>query len=124
MNDHERAWVMQAKAAQALSPPAGMLSVPVFAHGSLDIRWYAPVGEDRQVPHTRDEVYVVAQGRARFFDGEGHRDLEAGACLFVAAGQNHRFEAMSADFAVWVLFYGPEGGEPVGPGDPAVANTR
>jgi len=120
----ERGWVMQAKTAQALEPPAGMLSVPVFAHGSLDIRWYAPVGEDRQVPHTRDEVYVVAQGRARFFDGNMHHGLEPGACLFVAAGQSHRFEAMSADFAVWVLFYGPEGGETAAPGAPAVANTR
>ena len=115
---------MQAKTAQTLAPPAGMLSVPVFAHGSLDIRWYAPVGEDRQVPHTRDEVYVVAQGRARFFDGDLFRDLEAGACVFVAAGQDHRFEAMSADFAVWVLFYGPEGGEAAASGDPAATNTR
>ena len=31
--------------------------------------------------------------------------------LFAAAGVPHRFENFSYDFAVWVLFYGPEGGE-------------
>jgi hypothetical protein len=31
--------------------------------------------------------------------------------LFVAAGQTHRFEDFSDDFAVWVFFYGPDGGE-------------
>lgn len=105
---------MSAQAARALGPPpTRMLSRPVFTRGTLDIRWYAPAGEDRQTPHTRDEIYVVAQGRAAFFDGQEHHQLEPGACIFVAAGQDHRFEALSPDFAVWVVFYGPEGGETV-----------
>jgi hypothetical protein len=29
----------------------------------------------------------------------------------VQGGVEHRFEAFSEDFAVWVFFYGPEGGE-------------
>jgi mannose-6-phosphate isomerase-like protein (cupin superfamily) len=66
---------------------------------------------DAQQPHDRDEVYVVARGDALFFDGETRRPVEAGAFVFVAAGQVHRFEEMSADFAAWVLFYGPVGGE-------------
>jgi hypothetical protein len=32
--------------------------------------------------------------------------------LFVGAGVEHRFEEFSDDLAVWVFFYGPEGGEP------------
>ena len=36
-----------------------------------------------------------------------------GGDLFVPAGQIHRFEDFSSDFAVWVAFYGPEGGERV-----------
>ena len=36
---------------------------------------------------------------------------EAGTVAFVAAGETHRFEDLSDDFAVWVLFYGPDGGE-------------
>jgi len=38
--------------------------------------------------------------------------VEAGSFIFVPAGDIHRFEDFSSDFAVWVAFYGPEGGEP------------
>jgi hypothetical protein len=31
--------------------------------------------------------------------------------LFAAAGVEHRFENFSGDLTLWVLFYGPEGGE-------------
>ncbi|MEO8164540.1 MAG: cupin domain-containing protein, partial [Betaproteobacteria bacterium] len=31
--------------------------------------------------------------------------------LFVPAGVPHRFEMFTDDFCVWVMFYGPEGGE-------------
>jgi mannose-6-phosphate isomerase-like protein (cupin superfamily) len=92
-------------------PPAGNLAVPVFAHGSLVVELYTPVGHDPQTPHTRDEVYFVSRGKALFFDGERRYSVEAGAFLFVAAGRVHRFEEFSEDFAVWVVFYGPEGGE-------------
>lgn len=93
-------------------PPSGMLSIPVFGHGSLDVRLYAPMGADRQVPHERDEAYVVARGQAEFVGPDDTRTaLVAGSFVFVAAGEKHRFEAMSTDFAVWVLFYGPAGGE-------------
>jgi hypothetical protein len=33
-----------------------------------------------------------------------------GEC-FVAAGVPHRFESFSDDFATWVVFWGPRGGE-------------
>jgi mannose-6-phosphate isomerase-like protein (cupin superfamily) len=92
-------------------PPAGNLAVPIFAHGSLEVELYAPRDRDAQKPHERDEVYLVARGTGWFFDGEKRSAVEAGAFIFVGAGQVHRFEAFSADFAVWVLFYGPAGGE-------------
>jgi mannose-6-phosphate isomerase-like protein (cupin superfamily) len=92
-------------------PPLGNLAVPVFGHGTLEVEWYSPDGTDRQTPHDRDEVYVVARGNAEFFDGERRRPIEAGAFIFVAAGREHRFVEFSADFAVWVIFYGPTGGE-------------
>ena len=92
-------------------PPAGNLATPIFAHGSLVVEMYRPEGADPQKPHDRDEVYVIARGTAVFFDGVGRVDVGAGAFLFVAAGQPHRFESFSADFACWVLFYGPVGGE-------------
>jgi mannose-6-phosphate isomerase-like protein (cupin superfamily) len=34
-----------------------------------------------------------------------------GDLLFVWAGVEHRFEEFTDDLAVWVVFYGPEGGE-------------
>ena len=37
--------------------------------------------------------------------------LEPGDLLFVPAGTVHRFEGFTDDLAVWVFFYGPEGGE-------------
>ena len=92
-------------------PPQGNLAVPVFRHGSLEVEWYAPGATDRQQPHDRDEVYVVARGTAAFWDGDGRRNVAAGTFLFVAAGRSHRFELMSPDFGVWVFFYGPAGGE-------------
>jgi mannose-6-phosphate isomerase-like protein (cupin superfamily) len=92
-------------------PPIGNLAVPIFSHGSLTVELYAPVGQDPQKPHTRDEVYFVATGKGLFFDGEQRHSVEAGSFLFVPAGQIHRFEDFSSDFVVWVIFYGPEGGE-------------
>lgn len=92
-------------------PPAGNLAVPIFSHGSLEVELYTPVDVDSQKPHDRDEVYVVARGRGFFFDGLTRRSVEAGAFLFVPAGQPHHFEEFSSDFACWVLFYGPVGGE-------------
>jgi mannose-6-phosphate isomerase-like protein (cupin superfamily) len=92
-------------------PPPGNLAVPIFSHGSLVVELYTPVGHDQQKPHTRDEVYFVTRGNGSFFDGERSYAVEAGAFIFEAAGQVHRFEGFSSDFVVWVAFYGLEGGE-------------
>jgi oxalate decarboxylase/phosphoglucose isomerase-like protein (cupin superfamily) len=92
-------------------PPSGSLAVPVFKHGSLEAELYSPRGSDRQRPHARDEVYVVARGEGLFFDGSARHKVESGSFIFVPAGQEHRFEQFTSDFAVWVFFYGPVGGE-------------
>ena len=92
-------------------PPAGNLAVPIFQHGSLEVELYAPTGNDPQTPHDRDEVYVVARGSALFFNGRDRSEVQPGSFIFVPARQEHRFESFSADFAVWVFFYGPAGGE-------------
>ena len=92
-------------------PPPGNLAVPVFAHGTLVAEMYTPHGHDPQKPHDRDEVYVVARGSGVFYDGAARRPVSPGTFLFVPAGREHRFEDFSGDFAVWVFFYGPAGGE-------------
>jgi mannose-6-phosphate isomerase-like protein (cupin superfamily) len=100
--------------ADALSkgpPPPGNLAVPIFSHRSLAVELYTPVDHDPQKPHTRDEVYFVTRGNGFFFDGERRNSVQAGSFLFVPPGQIHRFEDFSSDFVVWVVFYGPAGGE-------------
>jgi mannose-6-phosphate isomerase-like protein (cupin superfamily) len=92
-------------------PPPGNLALPVYGHGTLQAELYAPVGQDRQKPHDRDEIYVVVRGRGVFYDGEVRTRVEPGAFIFAAAGRAHRFENFTTDFATWVFFYGPPGGE-------------
>src|SRR5262245_26900631 len=106
--------IVHVSLAQARSqgpPPPGNLAVPIFSRGSLVVELYTPVDRDPQKPHTRDEVYFVTRGKGQFFDGERRYPIQAGSFLFVAAGRPHRFEDFTPDFAVWVIFYGPEGGE-------------
>ena len=115
----------------------GHLSAILLQHGSMQLRWYAPNHVDPQVPHDRDELYVVVAGSALFMRareatpfgeeegmalwGSERVPVGPGNALFVPAGTRHRFEAMSPDFSTWMVFYGPEGGEPaVLPGLPCL----
>ena len=100
-----------AEALDRLPGPQGERSVSVFEHGSLVVKLYAPRGDDPQTPHSRDEIYVVAQGHGDFVCGDQRQAFGPGDVLFAAAGVLHRFENFSDDFTVWVFFYGPEGGE-------------
>ena len=97
--------------AAALPLQGGRVSALVFQHGTLELRWYAPRGVDAQVPHDRDELYVVVTGSGTFVCDALRMPFGAGASLFVPAGANHRFEDFTRDFAAWVMFYGPIGGE-------------
>jgi mannose-6-phosphate isomerase-like protein (cupin superfamily) len=85
--------------------------IVAFEHGTLSVELFAPRGVDTQKPHTRDEVYVIVQGRGFFVNGPERHRVTTGDILFVPAGIEHRFEEFSDDLAVWVLFYGPKGGE-------------
>ena len=96
--------------------PDGERFVAAFAHGSLVVELYAPERVDPQTPHTRDEVYFVVCGSGDFVAGGERTRFEAGDALFVAASVEHRFENFTPDFATWVAFYGPEGGERAGRG--------
>ncbi|MBI3529495.1 MAG: cupin domain-containing protein [Betaproteobacteria bacterium] len=89
----------------------GLPSAAVFEHGTLQVKMYRPAGQDRQKPHTRDEIYVIAQGSGWFVNGSERHSFHAGDVLFVPAGIEHRFEVFTDDFCTWVMFYGPDGGE-------------
>jgi mannose-6-phosphate isomerase-like protein (cupin superfamily) len=111
MNNNVSEKIKLAEALNRLPGPQGERSVALFEHGSLVVKLYAPRGVDDQTPHSRDEVYVVAQGTGDFICGESRRSFAPTDVLFVAADIEHRFENFTDDFAVWIFFYGPEGGE-------------
>jgi len=83
----------------------------LLEHGTLEIGFYRPDLADPQQPHQQDEVYFVQSGSGFFVCGDVRHAFEAGESLFVPAGVTHRFEDFSEDFAAWVVFYGPPGGE-------------
>lgn len=83
----------------------------LLEHGSMELGYYKPTGRDNQKPHDQDEIYIVQAGTGTFVRGDDEIPFAAGDALFVAAGIDHRFVDFSADFAAWVVFYGPRGGE-------------
>jgi mannose-6-phosphate isomerase-like protein (cupin superfamily) len=103
--------VSLAEAMKMLPGPSGERYATVLEHGTLDIEIYAPRATDPQKPHTRDEVYFVVEGRGEFRNGARLERFAPGDVLFVPAHVEHRFESFTDDLTVWVMFYGPEGGE-------------
>ncbi len=95
--------------------PDGAPSVTVLAHGSMQLKWFTPAinpdGRDRQLPHTQDELYLVHAGSGEIVIDDQRHAAARGDAFFVAAGHQHRFEHFTPDFATWVVFYGPQGGE-------------
>jgi mannose-6-phosphate isomerase-like protein (cupin superfamily) len=109
-------WLVTLSQAKAAPIPAGARSALLMKHGTMTLRYYAPKGHDPQVPHEQDEIYIVAAGRGTFALGRDEETLERkpfgpGDAIFAPAGSVHRFEDFSADFATWVVFWGPKGGE-------------
>src|SRR3712207_7907472 len=106
----ERGWAT-VEQAMAHPIPEGERSAPIFAHGSMLVKYYAPRGSDEQTPHTRDELYVVVRGSGWFVNGGRGHAVVARDVLFVPAGVPPRFENFTDNFCTWVIFYGSQGGE-------------
>jgi mannose-6-phosphate isomerase-like protein (cupin superfamily) len=109
-------WLVTLEQAKTAPIPAGARSALLMTHGTMTLRYYAPRGRDPQTPHEQDEIYVVASGSGTFALGREERSLERrrfgpGDAIFAPAGWVHRFEDFSDDFATWVIFWGPKGGE-------------
>ncbi|MDX1438757.1 MAG: cupin domain-containing protein [Rubricoccaceae bacterium] len=109
--------ITAAEALEQLPAADGRHFITLFEHGTLQVEMYAPQGRDLQQPHKRDEVYVVVRGSGTFFCDGTRTPFGTGDFLFVPAGIEHRFEDFSDDFAVWVFFYGLEGGEAGSPAE-------
>jgi mannose-6-phosphate isomerase-like protein (cupin superfamily) len=109
-------WLITLAEAKAAPIPEGARSALLMRHGTMTLRYYVPKGRDPQTPHAQDEIYVVASGSGTFALGKDAGALERrpfgpGDAIFAPAGWVHRFESFSPDFATWVVFWGPEGGE-------------
>ncbi len=83
----------------------------IFKHGTMSIEIYKPVKIDHQQPHSQDEIYVILEGKGRFFNDGEWSNFNKGDLIFVKAGAEHFFQDFSDDFMTWVIFYGPKGGE-------------
>jgi mannose-6-phosphate isomerase-like protein (cupin superfamily) len=98
----------------AMLPPestVGRRYAEPFTHGTMRLGYYAPRGHDPQQPHEQDELYFIQSGSGTFLCGEERVAFAPGDALFVPAQASHRFEDFSDDFAAWVVFWGPAGGE-------------
>ena len=100
--------VISLAAAHALRLPPDRLSAEAFRDGDLEIRFADRPTKGPQVPHTRDEFYIVASGTGRYRVEDRVSDIGPGDLLFAAAHAPHGFEDYSDDFAIWIGFYGPE----------------
>jgi mannose-6-phosphate isomerase-like protein (cupin superfamily) len=112
MSNPERSRVIRLPDGMSRIPgPAGEHSVSLLRRGTLDVKLSLPVRPNVQTPHEQDEIYVIARGRGVIVHDGKREACEAGDLVFIAAGTEHRFEDFSDDLAVWVIFYGPRGGE-------------
>jgi mannose-6-phosphate isomerase-like protein (cupin superfamily) len=102
---------MTVAASPQLPDSEGKQFATVFEHGTLEVEIYAPRGNDLQSPHRRDELYFVVAGAGEFVCGDTRQSFGPTDLLFAAAGVSHRFENFSDDLTLWVIFYGPDGGE-------------
>lgn len=83
----------------------GVPFAEVFAKGRFSVEIFAPGKKDYQTPHDQDEFYFVISGSADFVRAGVAESCRAGDAIFVPAGEEHFFDAISADFATWVVFF-------------------
>ena len=95
----------------AVANSADGLYAILLKNGSMELGYYKPDSVDEQQPHDQDEIYIVQSGSGTFTRDDEQFPFSSGDALFVAAGVKHHFENFTHDFAAWVIFYGPPGGE-------------
>ena len=112
MSKQDRSRVIHlAEARTAIPGPPGVHSASFLQRGTLNLKLSLPVVPNQQTPHTQDEIYIVVRGRGVLVHNGERDSFEEGDLMFIAAQTERHFEDFTADLAVWVVFYGPEGGE-------------
>ena len=99
------------EAIEQLKQEPGQTFTVLMKHGTMSVEYFAPLKTDTQNPHQQDELYVIVRGHGQFNRNGEMLECKAGDVLFVPAGMEHRFENFTDDFATWVIFYGPSGGD-------------
>ncbi len=61
-------------------------------------------GTDPQSPHTEDEVYYIASGRARINVADEDQAVQAGSIVYVAKNVEHRFHSIEEELKILVFF--------------------
>jgi mannose-6-phosphate isomerase-like protein (cupin superfamily) len=61
-------------------------------------------GTDPQQPHSEDEIYYVASGRASIQVGGEDRPVTAGSFVYVPATVPHRFHSIEEELIILVCF--------------------
>ena len=91
--------------AKSSKPYFEFLRVPALSAGLYVL---AAGAEDKQRPHSEDEMYYVVRGSGRFrTEGDGVSQdvpVSAGSAIFVEAGAKHRFHSVTEELAVLVFF--------------------
>lgn len=105
--------ITPAEIAAKIPAPNGDRFFVALERGELQIELYIPRIVDDQKPHSRDECYVIVEGKGKFEMGGEVVPFEAGDFFFVPAGVEHRFLDFGESMKTWVIFYGPDGGEQI-----------
>ena len=111
MPDAEWLFPLEDVAANLPDAAASLRFTYALRRGTMKLGLYAPRGADDQTPHRQDELYFVVSGGGFFLKNGIRKPFAPDDAIFVEAGAEHRFEDFSPDFAAWVVFWGPEGGE-------------
>lgn len=91
--------------------PQGVFDVEAFRNGTMSLTLFAPEGNDYQTPHLQDELYIVIEGSGVLQVENESFKFDTGDVLFVPAFKEHRFTEFSKGIKMWVVFWGPDGGE-------------
>ena len=99
------------EALSQLPGPEGQRFAELFKHGSLSVEIYAPIRQRSAEAAYEGRGLLSCDGYGEFVFGDQRVNFEQADFLFAPAGVVHRFEKFTDDLVVWVIFYGPEGGE-------------
>jgi mannose-6-phosphate isomerase-like protein (cupin superfamily) len=78
-----------------------LIRVPALSAGL----YVLAAGEaDTQAPHHEDELYYIVSGRATIRVGGEDRLVAPGCVIYVPAGVEHRFHAITEELQVLVVF--------------------